>query len=151
MTDHTRELILAVITSLAQPPPNSSRYINLSCNMILAIIRLPPDPSLDQRHRFFAIDDCHFNATLTAKVISWRSVTHMCFLAFSPVLTQLFFPKPPTTFSHASAEVRGENTPEIKVASTGEQTHNHQVISPTRSSPGRGVNDENVYIGRDVF
>ena len=24
-----------------------------------------------------------FNATLTAKVISWQSVTHMCFLAFS--------------------------------------------------------------------
>ena len=24
-----------------------------------------------------------FNATLTAKVISWRSVKHMCFLAFS--------------------------------------------------------------------
>ena len=24
-----------------------------------------------------------FNATLTAKVISWRSVTYMCFLAFS--------------------------------------------------------------------
>ena len=24
-----------------------------------------------------------FNATLTAKVISWRSMTHMCFLAFS--------------------------------------------------------------------
>ena len=24
-----------------------------------------------------------FNATLTIKVISWRSVTHMCFLAFS--------------------------------------------------------------------
>ena len=24
-----------------------------------------------------------FNATLTAKVISWRSVTHICFLAFS--------------------------------------------------------------------
>ena len=24
-----------------------------------------------------------FNATPTAKVISWRSVTHMCFLAFS--------------------------------------------------------------------
>ena len=23
------------------------------------------------------------NATLTAEVISWRSVTHMCFLAFS--------------------------------------------------------------------
>ena len=24
-----------------------------------------------------------FNATLTARVISWRSATHMCFLAFS--------------------------------------------------------------------
>ena len=24
-----------------------------------------------------------FSATLTARVISWRSVTHMCFLAFS--------------------------------------------------------------------
>ena len=24
-----------------------------------------------------------FNATLTAKVMSWRPVTHMCFLAFS--------------------------------------------------------------------
>ena len=35
----------------------------------------------------------------------------------TPVLTQLFFPKP-ITFSHAYAEVRGENTPERKVAST---------------------------------
>ena len=40
-----------------------------------------------------------FNATLTAKVISWRSVTHYVFPCFlTPVLTQLFFPKPPTTF-----------------------------------------------------
>ena len=40
-----------------------------------------------------------FNATLTAKVISWQSVTQMCFPGFlTPVLTQLFFPKPPTTF-----------------------------------------------------
>ena len=40
-----------------------------------------------------------FNATLTAKVISWRLVMHMCFPGFlTPVLTQLFFPKPPTTF-----------------------------------------------------
>ena len=40
-----------------------------------------------------------FNATLTAKVISWRSVTHNVFPGFlSPVLTQHFFPKPPTTF-----------------------------------------------------
>ena len=62
----------------------------------------------------------------------------------TPVLTQLFFPEPPTTFSHASAEVRGENTPERKVASTGDRTHNHQVMSLTRSplsQPGGGVND----------
>ena len=28
-------------------------------------------------------------------------------------------------FSHVSAEVRGENTPERKVASTGDRTHNN--------------------------
>ena len=40
-----------------------------------------------------------FNTTLTAKVISWRSVKHYAFPGFlTPVLTQLFFPKPPTTF-----------------------------------------------------
>ena len=39
-----------------------------------------------------------------------------------PVLTQLFFQKSQLLFSHASAEVRGENTPERKVASTGDQT-----------------------------
>ena len=50
----------------------------------------------------------------------------------TPVLTQLFFPKPPTAF-HASTEVRGENTPERKLASTGNQTHNHEVMSPTLS------------------
>ena len=52
----------------------------------------------------------------------------------TPVLSQLFFPKPVTTFfSHASAEVRGENTPERKSASTGDRTHNHQVMSPILS------------------
>ena len=59
--------------------------------------------------------------------------THVFPGFLTPVLTQLFFPKPPTTFSHVSAEVRGENTPERKVASTGDQTHNPQVMSPTRS------------------
>ena len=68
-----------------------------------------------------------FNATLTAKVISWRSVTHMCFLAFSHQSHRLLF-------SHASAEVKGENTTERKFASTGYRTHNHQVMSPTRSA-----------------
>ena len=39
-----------------------------------------------------------FNATLTAKVISWRPVTHMFPGFLTPVLTQLFLLKPPTTF-----------------------------------------------------
>ena len=58
----------------------------------------------------------------------------------TPVLTLLFFQSHRLLFSHASAEVRGENTPERKVASTWDRTHNHQVMSPTRSPlshPGR--------------
>ena len=51
----------------------------------------------------------------------------------APVLTQLFFQSHRLLFSHASAEVRGENTSEKKFASTGDQTHNHQVMSQTRS------------------
>ena len=75
-----------------------------------------------------------FNATLTAKVISWRSVTHMCFLAFSHQYKYNFsFQSHRLLFSHASAEVRGENTPEREVTSTGDRTRNHQVMSPTRS------------------
>ena len=75
-----------------------------------------------------------FKATLTAKVIPWRSVTRMHFLAFSHQDYHNFsFQSHRLLFSHASAEVRGENTPERKVASTRDQTHKHQVMSPTRS------------------
>ena len=75
-----------------------------------------------------------FNSTLTAKVISGRSVTHMCFLAFSHQYYHNFsFQSHRLLFSHVSAEVRGEKTPERKFASTRDQTHNHQVMSPTRS------------------
>ena len=49
------------------------------------------------------------------------------------VLTQLSFRSHRILFSHALAEVRGENTPERKFASTGSRTHSHQVMSPTRS------------------
>ena len=52
----------------------------------------------------------------------------------TPVLTQLFLPESHRLlFSHASTEVRGENTLERKVASTRDRTHSHQVLSPTRS------------------
>ena len=86
-----------------------------------------------------------FNDTLTAKVISWRSVTHMCFLAFSHQYMHNFsFQSHRLLFSHASAEVRDENTPERKFASTRDRTNNHQVISPTRSPlshPGRAFEE----------
>ena len=53
---------------------------------------------------------------------------------FTPVLTQLFLPKPPTTF--LTCFCRGERRKHAgkKVASTGDRTRNHQVMSPTRSS-----------------
>ena len=50
-----------------------------------------------------------------------------------PVLTQISFQSDRLLFSHASAEVRGENTPERNFASTGSRTYNHQVTSPTSS------------------
>ena len=52
----------------------------------------------------------------------------------TPVLTQLFFPKPmitfPTCFSRGE---RQKNAPERKFASTGYRPDNQQVMSPTRS------------------
>ena len=56
----------------------------------------------------------------------------------TPVLTQLSFQIHRLLFSHASAEVRGENTPERKFASTGYRTHNHQVMK--QSHTGRAQN-----------
>ena len=51
----------------------------------------------------------------------------------TPVLTLVSFQSHRLLFSHASAEVRSENTPERKIALTGDRTHNHQVMSKTRS------------------
>ena len=50
-----------------------------------------------------------FNATLTAKVIAWRSVTHVFPGFLTPVLIQLSFQSRRLLFSHAK-EVRGKNT-----------------------------------------
>ena len=49
----------------------------------------------------------------------------------TPVQTQISFQRHRLLFSHASAKVRGENTPERKFTSTRYRTHNHQVRSPT--------------------
>ena len=60
----------------------------------------------------------------------------------TPVLTQLFFPKPPNTFLTC---FRGErrNTPERKLASSGYRTHNPQVMSQTDSLLSHPVRLEN--------
>ena len=58
----------------------------------------------------------------------------------TPALTQLSFHSHRLLFSHASAEMRGDDTPETKFASNGYQTHNHQDMNPTHSplsQPGR--------------
>ena len=51
----------------------------------------------------------------------------------TPVLLQISFQSHRPLLSHASAEVRGENTPERNFTSAGSLTHNHQVMSPKRS------------------
>ena len=58
-----------------------------------------------------------------------------------PVLIQLSLQSHRLLFSHASAEVRGENTPERKFALTGNRTRIHQVMSDmlTTEPPRRGV------------
>ena len=58
----------------------------------------------------------------------------MCVSWLSHTSTNIFsFQSHQLIFSHASADVRGENTPETKVASIGDRTHNHHIMSLTRS------------------
>ena len=59
----------------------------------------------------------------------WR----ICVSWLSHTSTNTFFQSHGLLFSHASADVRGENTPERKFASTWYRTHNHQVMSLTSS------------------
>ena len=61
----------------------------------------------------------------------------------TPVLTQLSFQSHQLLFSHTSAEVRGENTPERKFASTGSQTPNHESDMLTTESSGQVEKEEN--------
>ena len=63
----------------------------------------------------------------------------------TPVLTQLSSQSHRLLLSHASAKVRGENTPKRNFASTGHRTHNLQVMSPTRSPLSRPDVAANVY------
>ena len=61
----------------------------------------------------------------------------------TPVLTQLFFPKPPTTFLTCFSRGERRKYAGKKFRLNRVSTHNHQVISPTRSplsQPGGGLN-----------
>ena len=84
-----------------------------------------------------------FNATLTAKVISWRSVTHNVFPGFlTPVLTQLSFPKPPTTF--LTCFCRGERRKYARKKSrlkrgSNSQPPGHESDTLTTEPPRRAV------------
>ena len=61
-------------------------------------------------------------------------MSHICFwLSHTSTNTTFLSKATDYFFSHASAEVRGENTPERKVATIVDRTHNHQVMSQTRS------------------
>ena len=65
----------------------------------------------------------------------------------TPVLLQSSF-KSHRLFSHASAEVRGGNRPERNFVSTGSQTRNHKVMSPTRSPlshPGKALSNQRTF------
>ena len=58
----------------------------------------------------------------------------------TPVLTQLFFPKPPTTFLTYFCRDERRKYAGRKFALTGDRTHSHQVMSQTLTTepPGRG-------------
>ena len=58
----------------------------------------------------------------------------------TPVLTQIFFQSHQLLFSHASAEVRGKNTPERNFATTGSHTQlpGHESDTLPAEPPGQG-------------
>ena len=74
-----------------------------------------------------------FNTTLTAEVISWRLVTHTFPGFLTPVLTQLFFPKSPTTFLTSFCRRERRKYARKKVYLNRGSNSNHQVMSLTRS------------------
>ena len=83
-----------------------------------------------------------FKATLTAKVISWWSVTHI-------VLTQLFFPNLPTTF--LTCFCRGERRKYAGKKSRLNRGSNSQPPglesdTLTTEPPGRGSKNEHIII-----
>ena len=82
-----------------------------------------------------------FNSTLTRRVISWRSMTHVFPGFLTPVLTQLFFPKPPTTFltCFCRAERREYTGKKVRLNRvSNSQPSDHGSDTPTTELPRWG-------------
>ena len=83
-----------------------------------------------------------FNATLTAKVISWRSVRAYVFPGFlAPVLAQLFFPKSPNTFLTCFCRGERRKYPGKKSRlnrGSNSQPPGHESDMLTTEPPGQG-------------
>ena len=83
-----------------------------------------------------------FGIGLTDRVISWWSMTHMCFLAFSHQYHHKFsFQSHRLLFSHASAEVRGEKYARKKVClnrGSNSQPPGHESETLTTQPPWKG-------------
>ena len=81
------------------------------------------------------------NATLTATVISWQSVTHVFPGFLTPVLMQLFFPKPLTTFLTCFCRAERRKYARNKVCLTRgskSQPPGHESDMLTTKPPGQG-------------
>ena len=82
-----------------------------------------------------------FNATLIAKVISWQSVRYMFPGFLTPVLTQLFFPKPTTTFLTCFCRGERRKYPGKKSRlnrASNSQPPGHESDTLTTEPPGQG-------------
>ena len=96
--------------------------------------------------RFYLVDWLvllGFNATLTAKVTSWRSVTHICFRAWlSHASTNTtFFPRPTTTFLTCFSRGERRKYAEKKFRLnwvSNSQPPGHESDTLTTGPPGRG-------------
>ena len=128
LTDTKQSLQYTIKTYLSGPPmPKFEANMNY----------IPPSPpsSMKQCNKSATVKfHMELLLTTTTRKQSRSGATPHVFPGFlTSILAQLSFQSHRLLFSNASAGVRGENTQERKFASTGSRTHNHQVMSSTRS------------------
>ena len=69
MDRQTRRVLQCFLPALLQPPPDVTQYFGLLCHVILNIVRLPPDPVLDIRHRLFGSDEHTYSGRKFSKCL----------------------------------------------------------------------------------